>query len=71
MENFKSIKCELTGGKLDATLKVTYNEGIENERVLFYQWDELHKKGWNQVFDFNYLFNKIKKDIEHKYADNK
>jgi hypothetical protein len=70
MENFKSIKAELTGGELDKILKITYNEGLENERVLFYQWNDLHKQGWNQVFDFNYLFNQIKKDIEHKYASN-
>jgi hypothetical protein len=68
---FKSLKAELVGGELDKVLKITYNEGLENERVLFYQWDEWNKKGWQITFDFNHLFNKIKKDIEHKYADNK
>jgi hypothetical protein len=64
---FKSIKIELIGLDINRIIKVTYNE---DERVLFYTFDEYNKTQWSgDVFDYNRLIEKIKIDLEHKYVN--
>jgi hypothetical protein len=66
---FKSIGIEKIGGDINQILKVIYNQGLENERILFYDYDEYHIKGWSEKFNMDKLITKIKEDINKVYGN--